>query len=71
MLVKCSKELLERETICGEEFAALLRGEDLPPMPPKIKVTKASLKTKNPKMVLAEDLAALEQEFDKPIVTGG
>lgn len=71
MLVKCSKELLERETICGEEFAALLRGEDLPPMPPKIKVGKSEPKNEEPKDGLAEDLAALEQEFDKPIVTEG
>ncbi|NCB45930.1 ATP-dependent zinc metalloprotease FtsH, partial [bacterium] len=71
MLVKCSKELLERETICGEEFAALLRGEDLPPMPPKIKVGKSEPKDEEPKDRLAEDLAALEQEFDKPVVTEG
>jgi cell division protease FtsH len=35
MLVKCSKELLERETITGEEFQILLDGGELPPLPVK------------------------------------
>jgi cell division protease FtsH len=34
LLTTCSKSLLERETIHGEEFKELIAGRELPPLPP-------------------------------------
>ena len=36
LLTKCSKSLLERETINGEEFKELIAGRELPPLPPPL-----------------------------------
>ena len=42
MLEKCSIELLERETITGDEFKTLLDGGELPPMPESKKKQQSS-----------------------------
>jgi cell division protease FtsH len=36
LLTTCSKSLLERETIHGEEFKELIAGRELPPLPPPL-----------------------------------
>jgi len=40
LLTKCSKSLLERETINGEEFKDLIAGRELPPLPPPLPLPK-------------------------------
>ncbi len=51
LLNKCSKTLLERETINGEEFKDLIEGRELPPLPavkPLLNVIEAIEKSKDP-----------------------
>lgn len=48
MLHKTSKVLLERETIDGDELDKILKGEELPPRPPKVVNTNGTTKATVP-----------------------
>ena len=62
LLDKCSKALLERETINAEEFEKLIKGEELEPLPSSSKPAAKAVEAEETKAVEAPQTPALEQQ---------
>ena len=62
LLDRCSKALLERETINAEEFEKLIKGEELEPLPSSSKPAIKTSSEEEAKVVEANQTPAIEQQ---------